>query len=77
MQRWLFDAEQAKPYVEKISSAQESPLVLNQHQQKDRVDDVIKEAVAELFSGESGRTYARRLEETALYFAARSLTCSG
>ena len=70
MQRWLFDAEQAKPYVEKISSAQESPLVLNQHQQKDRVDDVIKEAVAELFSGESGRTYARRLEETALYFAA-------
>ena len=70
MQRWVFDAEQAKPYVEKISSAQESPLVLNQHQQKDRVNDVIKQAVAEVFSGESGRTYARRLEETALYFAA-------
>ncbi len=70
MQRWVFDAEQAKPYVEKISSAQESPLVLNQHQQKDRVNDVIKQAVAEVFSGESGRAYARRLEETALYFAA-------
>ena len=70
MQRWVFDAEQAKPYVEEISSAQESPLVLNQHQQKDRVNDVIKQAVAEVFSGESGRAYARRLEETALYFAA-------
>lgn len=70
MQRWVFDAEQAKPYVEKITSAQESPLVLNQHQQKDRVDDVIKQAVAEVFSGESGQVYARRLEEMALYFAA-------
>ncbi len=70
MQRWLFDAEQAKPYVEKITSAQESPLVLNQQQQKDRVDDVIKEAVAELFSGESGHAYARRFEEVAMYFTA-------
>lgn len=69
MQRWVFDAEQAKPYVEKITSAQESPLVLNQHQQKDRVNDVIKQAVTEVFSGESGQVYARRLEEMALYFA--------
>ena len=76
MQRWVFDAEQAKPYVEKISSAQESPLVLNQHQQKDRVSDVIKQAVAEVFSGESGRAYARRLEETALYFAATERVAS-
>ena len=70
MQRWVFDEAQAKPYVEKITSAQESPLVLNQHQQKDRVDDVIKQAVTEVFSGESGQVYARRLEEMALYFAA-------
>lgn len=70
MQRWVFDAEQAKPYVEKITSAQDSPLVLNQHQQKDRVDDVIKQAVTEVFSGESGQVYARRLEEMALYFVA-------
>lgn len=70
LQRWLFDAEQAKPYVEKITSAQESPLVLNPQQQHDRVEDVIKEAVAETFSGEKGQTYARRLEETALYLCA-------
>ncbi len=70
MQRWVFDAKQAKPYVEKITSAQESPLVLNPHQQKDRVDDVIKQAETEIFSGESGQVYARRLEEMALYFAA-------
>ena len=76
MQRWVFDAEQAKPYVEKISSAQESPLVLNQHQQKDRVDDVVKQAIAEVFSGESGQAYARRLEEMALYFAATERVAS-
>ncbi len=70
MQRWMFDAAQAKPYVEKIATAQGSPLVLNQHQQQDRVNDVIKQAIAEVFSGESGQVYARRLEETALYFAA-------
>ena len=70
LQRWLFDPEQAKPYVEKITSAQESLLVLNQQQQHDRVEGVIKEAVVEIFSGEKGQTYARRLEETALYLCA-------
>ncbi len=70
LQRWLFDAQQAQPYVEKITSAQESPLVLNPQQQHDRVEDVIKEAVVETFSGEKGQTYARRLEETALYLCA-------
>jgi hypothetical protein len=70
LQGWLFDAEQAKPYVEKITNAQESPLVLNQQQQHDRVEDVIKAAVVEIFSDEKGQTYARRLEETALYLCA-------
>ena len=70
LQRWLFDSEQAKPYVEKITNAQESPLVLNPQQQHDRVEDVIKAAVVEIFLGEKGQIYARRLEETALYLCA-------
>jgi len=69
IQRWLFDAEQARPYLEKINSAQDSPLVLNQHQKQERVNEVIKDAVVELFSGQSGESYSRRFEETAMYFA--------
>ena len=74
IQRWLFDAEQAKPYIDKMTSAQESPLVLNQFQQKDRVEDVIKDAISDLFSDRGAQTYTRRLEETALYFAATGRT---
>lgn len=69
IRRWLLDAEQAKPYLDKMTSAQESPLVLNKFQQKDRVEDVIKEAASDLFSDRGAQIYARRLEETALYFA--------
>ena len=72
IQRWLFDADQAKPYIDKMTSAQESPLVLNQFQQKDRVEDVIKEAVSDLFSDRG--PYTRRLEETAVYLAATGRT---
>lgn len=72
IQRWLFDAEQAKPYIDKMTSAQESPLVLNRFQQKDRVEDVIKEAVSDLFSDRG--PYTRRLEETAVYLAATGRT---
>lgn len=69
LQRWLLDHEQAHPYVDKLSAAQESVLVLNQYQQQDRAQAVIEEAVADLFSAEGAQAYARRLEETALHLA--------
>ena len=72
LQRWLLDQDQAKPYVEQMTQAQDSPLVLNKYQQQDRAQGIIDTVLAELFSGDSARTYARRLEETAFHLAARS-----
>lgn len=70
MQRWLLDHEEAHHYTDQIAQAQESLLVLNRHQQQDRVQTVIDKAIIEVFSGERGQSYARRLEEAALHFAA-------
>jgi hypothetical protein len=70
LQRWLLDAERAKPYLEQISQAQDSPLVLNRYQQQDRMQTIIEKAISEVFSPENSKVYARRLEEVTLHFAA-------
>lgn len=70
MQRWFLDHERAHHYTDQIAQAQESPLILNRYQQQDRMQTVIDKAMGEIFSGVSGGAYARRLEETAAYFAA-------
>ncbi len=72
LQRWLLNQDQAKPYIEQMTQTQDSPLVLNKYQQQDRVQGILDTVLAELFSGESARVYARRLEETAFHLAARS-----
>lgn len=70
LQRWLLDQTQIHPYIEQITQAQESPIILNRYQQQDRLQTVIDTAINDLFSGENGQTYARRLEETAFYLTA-------
>lgn len=70
LQRWFLDHDQAHRYLDQIAQVQESPLVLNRYQQQDRVQAVIDKAISEMFSGENGRSYARRLEETAFHLAA-------
>ena len=70
IQRWFLDHERAHHYTDQIAQAQESPLILNRYQQQDRLQTVIDKAVGEIFSGVEGGAYARRLEETAVYFAA-------
>ncbi len=69
MQRWFLDHERAHHYTDQIAQAQESPLILNRYQQQDRLQTVIEKAIGEIFSGVQGGAYARRLEETAVYFA--------
>lgn len=70
LQLWFFDHERAHRYTDQISQVQESRLILNRMQQQDRVQTVIDKAMNEVFSGEQGAVYARRLAETALYLAA-------
>lgn len=70
LRRWLLDPERAKPYIDEINQAQDSPLVLNRYQQQNRMQTIIEKAIGEIFSVENENVYARRLEETALHFAA-------
>jgi len=70
MQRWLLDHDQAHVYIDQITQAQESPLVLNRYQQQDRIQTIIEKAISEVFSAENSLSYARRLEEAALHLAA-------
>jgi hypothetical protein len=70
LQLWMLDHERAHHYTDKISQVQESPLILNRLQQQDRLQTVIDSAIIEVFSGDPGLAYARRLEETAFYLAA-------
>ncbi len=70
LQRWLLDHDQAHVYIDQISQAQESPLVLNRYQQQGRIQTIIDKAITEIFSAENSRSYARRLEEASLRLAA-------
>ncbi|MBI3301518.1 MAG: hypothetical protein HYZ72_05490 [Deltaproteobacteria bacterium] len=70
LQGWFLDKEQAGRYLEQITEARESPLILNRYQQQDRVLEIINRAVVEVFSDEGAMVYARRLEETAFYLFA-------
>ncbi len=69
-QRWLLDHDQVHPYIDQITQAQESPLVLNRYQQQDRMQTIIEKAIIEVFSAEKGQSYARRLEEATLHLVA-------
>jgi hypothetical protein len=70
IQRWLLGHDEAHGYIEQINKAQESLLVLSPQQKQERVQTVVERAVTEVFGNERGRSYVRRLEETALHLIA-------
>ncbi|MGH7767833.1 MAG: hypothetical protein ACREQP_10295, partial [Candidatus Binatia bacterium] len=55
------------PYLERVEQAQESRLILNEAQKQERVSAIVRDAAREIFAGESGRVFARRMEDMALY----------
>ncbi len=65
---WILDQEWLEPYLEQLREAQDSRLVLNPLQKEERLAGIVREAVKALFSGETGRLFQRRMEDTALYF---------
>lgn len=69
LRTWFLNAEEARPYLEDVSGAQESPLVLSPVQQEDRVRRVLEGALSERFSGARGESYVRRLYDIAYFFA--------
>jgi hypothetical protein len=67
---WRLERATIAPYLGEIAAARDSPLVLSRPQQEERVRDVVARALRELFAGEGGAAYGRRLEEMAYYLAA-------
>jgi hypothetical protein len=66
---WIVIDDWLKGYLEQIEDARTSPLVLNQMQKEERLAAIVREAVKSLCTGESGKAFKQRMEDTALYFA--------
>ena len=64
---WVLDDEWIHPYLEQLQEAKESRLVLNQLQKEERSARIVRDAVKDLFSGEKGQLFRRRMEDMALY----------
>jgi len=67
LEPWVLDEDWVQPYVEGVREAQGSPLILNPLQKEARLAGVVRDGVQELFSGEVGSLFSRRMEDTALY----------
>jgi hypothetical protein len=64
---WILDADWMKPYLERVEEAQGSRLVLNDAQKEERFSAIVRDAAREIFTGETGRVFTRRMEDMALY----------
>ncbi|MBI4488083.1 MAG: hypothetical protein HY694_03270 [Deltaproteobacteria bacterium] len=64
---WVLDEDWVKPYLEQVQEAQESRLVLNQLQKEERFAAIVRDAVTEIFSGDKGKLFSRRMEDMTLY----------
>lgn len=67
---WFLGPDEVKPYLDELASIRESPLVLNRHQQTDRMREVVEQAVTERFGGDRRESYVRRLYAMAYFFSA-------
>jgi hypothetical protein len=63
---WRLGEEVVNPFVEKIRELSESRLVISQIAQVERMEQIVREATAELFTPEMRQRYRRLLEEAAL-----------
>lgn len=64
---WFFGAEQLEHYAEIFRQIRDSPLVLNEAQQRERIGELIEDAVEKIFGGEQAASWARRLTEMAYF----------
>jgi len=64
LRTWFFPPEALESYLDEVRQAQSSPLLLNEHQTRDRLEQIAARAVEEIFS--AGReSYHRRLLDLA------------
>jgi hypothetical protein len=66
---WFLPEAVLAPYLARYREIRESPIVLDRASQISRVEEIVQNAVEELFSGEHASSWRRRLDEAAYYFA--------
>ncbi len=66
-QSWVLVEEWIRPCMDRVQEAQQSRLVLNPLQKEERISTLIREMVQELFTGEVGQLFSRRMEDMALH----------
>jgi hypothetical protein len=64
---WILDEDWIKSYLDRVEEAQGSRLVLNEAQKEERFSAIVRDAAREIFTGETGRVFTRRMEDMALY----------
>jgi len=67
---WFLDPETVRPYLEETRGIKESPLVLNEAQQQERLRVVIDGALEEIYGGEMQPSWVRRFDAMAVFFLA-------
>lgn len=66
---WFLPAREFETYLERVRAMRDSPIVLDRHQQRDRLEEIAVAAIAEIFGGERRASWVRRLEEMAYVLA--------
>ncbi len=64
---WFIEEDLIRPYVNEVLNAEDSRLILNETQRRERFMGIYERALFELFSGERRFIYKKRLEETAYF----------
>jgi hypothetical protein len=65
LRTWRLSEEGSRPYLAELEGIRDSPLVLSEVQQGERLRICVERAVVEVFDGEQRDSYVRRLEQMA------------
>lgn len=70
LRTWFLDRETVQPYLDELASVRDSPIVLTEAQQGERLSEIVAGAVGDVFGGDRRASWQRRLEEMAYFFHA-------
>jgi hypothetical protein len=68
LQHWFLTEETLRPYLERYREIRDSPIVLDRPAQLARIEEIVQDALGELFAGEGAASWRRRLDEAAFLF---------
>jgi len=71
MLSWLISPEEIEPYLEKIKEAEEGIIVLSEAQKAERIDDIKRRSITELFNSKRRSILKTALEDMAYYLYLR------